>query len=179
MTHAHADTTEKALFAGGCFWCMHAEFEGKKGVSRVLSGYAGGHVANPTYEQVSSGNTGHVEVIEVTFDPRIVSYQQLLDIFWSNVDPTDKEGQFCDKGSQYMAGIFVYNTAQREAATHSAQRIEEKLGQPIATFIRDAAPFYAAEAYHQSYHKKNPLRYQLYKAGCGRDQKLKEVYGEE
>jgi peptide-methionine (S)-S-oxide reductase len=176
MTNASA-ATEKAIFAGGCFWCMHAEFEGHKGVTQVLSGYTGGHVVNPTYEQVSEGDTGHVEAIEVVYDPNVVTYQTLLDIFWSNVDPLDRSGQFCDKGSQYMAGIFVFDQAQRDAATQSAQAIEKKLGQPVATFIRDAAPFYVAEDYHQSYYKKNQLRYKMYKAGCGRDQRLKEFQG--
>ena len=174
MTLASA-VTDKAIFAGGCFWCMHAEFEGRKGVTKVTSGYTGGHVVNPTYEQISTGKTGHVEVIEVVFDPMIVSYGDLLDIFWSNVDPTDKDGQFCDKGSQYLAGIFVFNDAQRDLATQSAAKVEKKLGQPVATFIRDADPFYAAEEYHQSYHAKNPFRYKMYKAGCGRDERLKEV----
>lgn len=166
---------ETAVFAGGCFWCMHAEFEGHKGVSKVVSGYTGGHVENPTYEQVSSGRTGHVEAIEVTFDPSVVSYKELLDIFWSNVDPLDADGQFCDKGSQYHAGIFTFGDMQHRAAQESLQAVEKKLGQKVATFIRDAAKFYPAEDYHQSYHEKNALRYQLYKQGCGRDKRLEQL----
>lgn len=171
---ANASNSEKAIFAGGCFWCMHAEFEGHKGVTKVTSGYIGGHVVNPTYEQVSSGGTGHVEAIEVVYDPSVVTYSDLLSIFWSNVDPTDADGQFCDKGSQYHAGIFYSGEAQKKLAEESAVKVEKKLGQKIATFIRAADIFYAAEEYHQSYHKKNPLRYQLYKTGCGREEKLRE-----
>ncbi len=177
MTQAYAGEPQKAIFAGGCFWCMHAEFEGHKGVTKVVSGYTGGTVQHPTYEQVSSGTTGHVEAIEVMFDPRIVTYEQLLEIFWSNVDPTDKDGQFCDKGSQYHAGIFYFDAAQKAAAEASAQKMEKRLGQKLATFIRPAQTFYEAEDYHQSYYKKNALRYKLYKSGCGRDEKLKEFQG--
>lgn len=165
---------ETAIFAGGCFWCMEAEFEGHKGVDKVLSGYTGGTVENPTYEQVSSGETGHVEAIEVMFDPNVVSYDELLTIFWSNVDPTDKDGQFCDKGSQYHAGIFTFSDAQKAAAEASAKKVEKKLGQELATFIRPAQKFYEAEEYHQGYYKKNALRYKMYKSGCGRAEKLKE-----
>lgn len=175
MTLHAQDHKEKAVFAGGCFWCMHAEFEGRKGVTMVMSGYTGGHVANPTYEQVSSGETGHVEAIEVIYDPRIVSYADLLSIFWSNVDPTDADGQFCDKGSQYHAGIFYFGDTQKKLAEESAAKVEAKLGRKVATFIRPADLFYEAEDYHQGYYKKNPLRYKLYKTGCGREQKLKAL----
>jgi peptide-methionine (S)-S-oxide reductase len=154
---------------------MHAEFEGKKGVERVLSGYIGGHVKDPTYEQVSMGDTGHVEAIEVKFDPAQVTYSDLLDIFWSNVDPTDADGQFCDKGSQYHAGIFYLDEAQKIAAEKSSIAIENKLGQKIVTFIKKADIFYPAEEYHQSYHKKSPIRYQLYKVGCGRQDRLEQL----
>lgn len=176
MTQVQAKS-ETAIFAGGCFWCMHAEFEGHKGVSKVLSGYTGGTVENPSYEQVSSGTTGHVEAIEVVYDPDVISYDELLKIFWSNVDPTDKDGQFCDKGSQYHAGIFVFDDAQKKAAEASALAVEKKLGQKLETFIRPAQKFYVAEDYHQSYYKKNALRYKLYKSGCGRQEKLHELQG--
>jgi peptide-methionine (S)-S-oxide reductase len=168
--------TEKAIFAGGCFWCMHAEFEQLKGVNHVLSGYTGGTVPNPTYEQVSTGETGHVEVIEVTFDPTILSYEDLLSHFWENVDPTDPRGQFCDKGNQYLAGIFYTSPAQRTQAEHSITQIEKRLGSQVATFLRPAVPFYKAEDDHQSFYKKNALRYELYKKGCGRDQKLEKIW---
>lgn len=168
--------TERAIFAGGCFWCMHAAFEELPGVNKVTSGYTGGTVVNPTYEQVSSGETGHVEAIEVTYDPDKVAYTKLLEWFWDNVDPTDPNGQFCDKGSQYRAGIFYITPAQEKLAHESLTRIEAKFKQKVATFIREAGPFYAAEDYHQSYYKKNKLRYQLYKTGCGRADTLKKVW---
>lgn len=169
---AHAD---KAIFAGGCFWCMHAAFEQLDGVSKVVSGYTGGHVANPTYEQVSTGTTGHVEAIEVTYDPDQVTFTKLLEWFWDNVDPTDPEGQFCDKGNQYLAGIFYTTDAQKTQAEHSTEAKRAKFGADFAVFVRPAEPFYAAEDYHQSYYKKNALRYKLYKMGCGRDQRLEQI----
>lgn len=167
-----------AVFAGGCFWCMHAEFEGTDGVSKVTSGYTGGTVKNPTYEQVSSGETGHVEAIEVQFDPAKISYEKLLDIFWSNVDPFDPSGQFCDKGSQYAAGIFTLDGEQEKLAAASKEKVEKKYGKKVASFIKPAAEFYAAEDYHQSYYKKNPVRYGMYKAGCGRKAQLEKLHGE-
>lgn len=172
-----ADTkSETAIFAGGCFWCMHAAFEGLDGVSKVTSGYIGGHVPNPTYEQVSTGNTGHIEAIEVVYDSSAVAYTKLLEYFWDNVDPTDPKGQFCDKGSQYLAGIFYVTDTQKEQAAESVAATEAKLGKTVSTFIRPAEKFYAAEDYHQSYYKKNELRYQLYKMGCGRDKALRNIW---
>jgi peptide-methionine (S)-S-oxide reductase len=168
--------TQKAVFAGGCFWCMHAEFEQHPGVTKVVSGYMGGQVKNPTYEQVSSGNTGHIEVVEVTFSPAGVSYEELLAVFWSNVDPTDPEGQFCDKGSQYLAGIFYVDDAQKAAAEKSVLDVEKKLNAKAATFLRPAEAFYPAEDYHQSYYRKESLRYTLYKKGCGREGRLEEIW---
>lgn len=173
---AKGENAETAIFAGGCFWCMHAEFEGLKGVTEVQSGYSGGHVKNPTYEQVSTGETGHIEVIKVTFDPEVLPYKELLKVYWSNVDPTDPDGQFCDKGSQYAAGIFYNSPAQKEAAEDSVKDVEKKLGTKVSTFLREAQPFYIAEDYHQSFYEKNELRYKLYKAGCGRDAKLKKIW---
>jgi peptide-methionine (S)-S-oxide reductase len=168
--------TETAIFAGGCFWCMHAAFESLDGVLQVQSGYTGGHVDNPTYEQVSSGTSGHVEAIKVVFNPQKVAYTKLLEWFWDNVDPTDAQGQFCDKGTQYAAGIFYASDAQKTLAEQSQQVIEKKLGQPVATFLRPAQTFYEAEDYHQSFYKKNAQRYQQYEAGCGRKEKLKQVW---
>jgi len=147
-----------------------------EGVSKVLSGYTGGHVPNPSYELVSTGTTGHVEAIEIVFDPAVVSYEKLLELFWENIDPTDPNGQFCDKGSVYLAGIFYTSDAQKTAAEQSITNAEEKLGMKVATFLRPAEPFYEAEEYHQSYYKKNELRYQLYKMGCGRDKTLAKVW---
>ncbi|HEY1097232.1 MAG TPA: peptide-methionine (S)-S-oxide reductase MsrA [Alphaproteobacteria bacterium] len=168
--------TEKALFAGGCFWCMHAAFEQLPGVTKVLSGYSGGTIENPTYEQVSTGETGHIEAIEITYDPAKTSYDTLLEHFWENVDPTDPRGQFCDKGSQYVAGIFYNTPEQQQAAELSIKKVEERLNRKVATFLRPAQPFYEAEDYHQSYYQKNALRYELYKKGCGRDEKLEKIW---
>lgn len=172
---AQAEQQELATFAGGCFWCMEPEFHNIDGVSNVVSGYTGGSVANPTYEQVSRGNTGHVEAIEVTFDPAKVSYEKLLQIFWSNVDPLDPYGQFCDKGSQYRAGIFTHSQEQKKLAEASALKIREKHKKDLATFIRDAETFYPAEDYHQEYFIKNKVRYKMYRMGCGRDARLEEL----
>ena len=173
---AMADNSKTATFAGGCFWCMHGEFAGIEGVSKVVSGYTGGNTVNPTYEQVSTGNTGHVEAIEVTYDASKVSYDKLLDIFWENIDPLDQYGQFCDKGSQYRAGIFYHDAEQKQLAQESLEKIKKKFAQPVATIIKPAATFYPAEDYHQDYYIKNKTRYKLYRIGCGRDEKLKEIW---
>jgi peptide-methionine (S)-S-oxide reductase len=167
---------ETAVFAGGCFWCMHAAFEQLPGVTKVTSGYTGGQIENPTYEQVSSGTTGHVEAIQVTYDPNKVAYKKLLEWFWDNVDPTDAEGQFCDKGTQYLAGIFYTTPAQKKEAQISIDAVEKKLKIKSEIFLRGAEIFYPAEEYHQRYYKKNSLRYQLYKSGCGRDKVLKKIW---
>ncbi len=168
--------TERALFAGGCFWCMESEFEDQKGVLDVVSGYAGPkRETPPTYEEVSKGDSGFIEAVSVTYDPAIVSYQQLLDIFWSNVDPFDEEGQFCDKGSQYVAAIFYSSPEEEKLARQSLASIEAKHGKPVATKILFKAPFYDAEEHHQDYAKKNSVRYNLYKNGCGRPARLKEL----
>jgi len=165
-----------ATFAGGCFWCMEAEFEGIPGVSKVVSGYTGGTVKNPTYEQVSSGDTGHVESIEVTYDPAKVTFQHLVNIFWENVDPTDQYGQFCDKGSQYRAGIFYHDDEQGKIAEASREKVKAMFTQPIATVIRPATEFYPAEDYHQAYYIKNKERYKMYRTGCGRDDRLGDLW---
>lgn len=168
-----------AIFAGGCFWCMESELEAVPGVIDVVSGYTGGRVPNPTYEQISSGRTGHVEAVRVRYDARKVSYETLLEAFWSNVDPLDEAGQFCDKGPQYLSAVFVGNAAERALAEKSRTAAVKRLREPglITTPIRDAAPFYPAEAEHQDYYRKNPLRYRLYKQGCGRDARLEQVWG--
>lgn len=171
-----ADTTNKtAIFAGGCFWCMEPEFANIAGVSKVVSGYTGGDVVNPTYKQVSAGGTGHVEAIQITYDPSKVSYSQLLDIFWNNIDPLDDGGQFCDKGSQYRAGIFTYDDEQKKFAEESKESMSKKLGKPIATVIKTASAFYPAEDYHQEFYIKSKDRYKRYKSGCGRDERLDEL----
>jgi peptide-methionine (S)-S-oxide reductase len=165
-----------AVFAGGCFWCMQSEFDTHKGVVKTVVGYTGGTVPNPTYEQVSTGTTGHAEAIEVTYDAAQVSYTELLDIFWSNVDPLDAGGQFCDRGTQYRAAIFVHDAAERTLAEQSKADAEKRLGQAVATLIEPAGPFYAAEGYHQGYYKTNPLRYKMYATACGRDRRLDDVW---
>jgi peptide-methionine (S)-S-oxide reductase len=172
-----ADTNvKKATFAGGCFWCMEPEFSNIPGVSKVIVGYTGGHVKNPTYEQVSSGDTGHVEAIEITYDPNKVSFKQLLNIFWENVDPTDEYGQFCDKGSQYRAGIFYHDDEQKKLAENSKEKVREMFKQQIAVIIHSASEFYPAEDYHQEYYIKNKVRYKMYRTGCGRDNRLEKLW---
>jgi peptide-methionine (S)-S-oxide reductase len=170
-----------ATFAGGCFWCMEPPFDTLDGVLSTTSGYTGGSVENPTYEQVSAGGTGHAEAIEVRYDPDRVSYEELLEVFWRNIDPTAVDRQFCDRGSQYRSGIFVHNAAQRQAAERSKAELEasKPFDGPIVTEIADAGPFYAAESYHQNYYKKNPIRYKYYRFSCGRDQRLEELWGSE
>ena len=170
------DTVKNATFAGGCFWCMQGEFQQITGVTKVVAGYTGGTTKNPTYEQVSTGNTGHVESIQVTYDSTKVNYQKLLDVFWENVDPLDQYGQFCDKGSQYRAGIFYHDEEQKKLAEASKAKVFEKFKQDIATIIVPASAFYPAEDYHQDYYIKNRTHYKLYRYGCGRDNKLKEIW---
>ncbi|MCU0596285.1 MAG: peptide-methionine (S)-S-oxide reductase MsrA [Desulfobacterota bacterium] len=187
-TAASADSTkgnvseqkyEKATFAGGCFWCMEPPFDKLDGVISTISGYTGGAEKNPTYEQVSSGKTGHLEAIQVTYDPAKVSYAQLLDIFWRNIDPTQNNGQFVDMGAQYRTAIFYHNEEQRRLALESRNRLQDsrKFGKPIVTEIRPATEFYPAEDYHQDYYMKNPIRYKYYRWGSGRDQFLEETWG--
>jgi peptide-methionine (S)-S-oxide reductase len=170
---------EKATFAGGCFWCMEPAFDKLEGVKSVISGYTGGRKANPTYEEVSSGSTGHAESIEITFDPSVVSYSKLLDIFWHNIDPTVKDRQFCDVGAQYRSAIFYHGEEQKRLAEASKRTLEQskRFSGPIYTEIVPATTFYAAEEYHQKYYQKNPIRYKYYRYGCGRDQRLKELWG--
>jgi peptide-methionine (S)-S-oxide reductase len=168
-----------AIFAGGCFWCEEAAFEGVAGVESVTSGYTGGHVERPSYEHVSAGGTGHVEAIEIVYDPKRVDYERLLDLFWHNVDPLDGGGQFCDRGSQYRSVVFVRDASQRAAAEASKRALEEsgRFDRPIATEIRDAVPFYPAEEHHQDYASKNPIRYRYYRSSCGRDARLTALWG--
>lgn len=170
---------EKATLAGGCFWCMVPPFEKVEGVEKITSGYTGGHTKNPTYEEVSSGKSGHFEAIEIIYDPKKVSYDMLLDIFWQQIDPTDDSGQFIDKGSQYRTAIFYHTPEQKVLAEKSKIKIEEsgKFNKPIKTQILKATTFYPAEEYHQNYHKKEPLKYKLYRSNSGRDQFIKKMWG--
>jgi len=171
--------TEKATFAGGCFWCMEAPFDKLPGVVSVTPGYSGGQVKSPSYEQVSAGGTGHAEAVQVVFDPAKTSYSKLLDIFWRNIDPTVKDRQFCDFGSQYRSAIFYHGEAQRKAALQSKATLEKNkpFKGSIVTEITPAGEFYPAEEYHQHYYKKNPIRYTYYRNSCGRDQRLVELWG--
>lgn len=172
--------TERAILAGGCFWCVESAFEEVDGVLSVDSGYTGGRKANPTYEEVSHGNSGHIESVEVSFDNKKISYQQILEIFWKNIDPLDPDGQFCDKGDQYKSGVFTLSASQKSTAENSLKALEASerfKGKKITTFIREAKPFYLAEKYHQDYYKKNPLRYKFYRYQCGRDKRLEKVWG--
>jgi peptide-methionine (S)-S-oxide reductase len=171
--------TRTAVFAGGCFWCMEGPFEKLAGVSEVVSGYAGGRTANPSYEQVTAGGTGHAEVVRVSYDPAKVSYATLLEIYWRNVDPFDGGGQFCDSGPSYRPEIFVGNDEERRLAEQSKAALEKRFGKSIAVRITKATPFYAAEGYHQDYYLRNPLRYRYYRSGCGRDNRLEQVWGTE
>jgi len=169
-----------AIFAGGCFWCMEPPFDNTPGVEATISGYTGGSKVNPTYHEVSSGTTGHAESVEVIYDPKVVSYEKLLDVYWHNVDPTVKDRQFCDAGTQYRTAIFYVDEAQRKAAEASKAALEKSkpFKQPIVTELVMAGTFYPAEDYHQDYYKKNPVRYQIYRSGCGRDARLKELWGD-
>lgn len=168
-----------AVFAGGCFWCMEEAFDKLEGVKETTSGYIGGNVPNPTYEQVSAGDTGHAEAVRVRYDAEVLSYADLLDVFWTNVDPFDDGGQFCDRGLEYRAALFPIGNEQTRLASVSIQKATERLGQPVLTQIEPAAPFYEAEDYHQDYHQKNPYRYEYYKWSCGRAARLEAVWGKE
>jgi len=177
---AAENDTAYATLAAGCFWCIEADLEKVEGVLSVTSGYTGGTVANPTYKQVSKGKTGHTEAVRVVFDPQVISFEELLAIFWRNHDPTVADSQFCDIGEQYRAGIFYHDEGQREAAEQSRAMFEQTkpFTNPIVTEITAASAFYPAEAYHQDYYKKNPIRYSYYRKSCGRDRRLKEIWGE-
>jgi peptide methionine sulfoxide reductase msrA/msrB len=172
--------TETATFAGGCFWCMEPPFDKLPGVISTTSGYTGGRVPDPGYQRVSAGGTGHAEVVQVVFDPTKVSYDQLLRVFWRNIDPLAKDRQFCDSGDQYRSAIFAHGPEQRKRAEASKKELEQsdRFKQPIVTQIADAVTFYAAEDYHQDFYLKNPTKYKFYRWNCGRDQRLKELWGE-
>lgn len=168
-----------ATFAGGCFWCMEKPFDRLDGVVSTTSGYTGGELENPSYEQVSAGRTGHTEAVQIAYDPNIISYQKLLEVFWRNIDPLTSNRQFCDAGSQYRSGVFYHDEQQRELAEQSKAKVAETLDQPIVTELVAAGAFYPAEDYHQDYYKKNPIRYKYYRNGCGRDKRLKQLWGEQ
>ena len=172
---------ETAIFAGGCFWCVESDFDKVPGVVSTTSGYTGGHTDHPSYHEVSAGGTGHAESVEIAFDPKVVSYQKLLEVYWHSIDPTVKDRQFCDVGSQYRTAIFYLNDEQKRLAEESRAQIERSkpFKSPIVTEIVKAGTFWPAEEYHQDYYKKNPLRYHFYREGCGRDARLKQLWGSE
>jgi peptide-methionine (S)-S-oxide reductase len=169
--------TETAIFAGGCFWCVESDFDKVAGVISTTSGYTGGHTANPSYEDVGRGGTGHAEAVEIVYDPAKVSYAKLLDVFWHNIDPLVKDRQFCDHGRQYRTAIFYRDDEQRRLAEASKAAVEARFKQPVYTEITPAGPFYKAEEYHQDYYLKNPIRYKFYRFNCGRDARLEELWG--
>jgi peptide-methionine (S)-S-oxide reductase len=180
-TPAAAPKLETAIFAGGCFWCVESDFDRVEGVVSTTSGYTGGDEPNPNYEDVSSGSTGHAEAVLIEYDPARVGYAKLLDVFWHSVDPTTKDAQFCDHGAQYRTAIFVADDAQRGLAEQSKEELAatKPFPAPIVTEIVTASTFYPAEEYHQDYYRKNPLRYRYYRSGCGRDARLKQLWGEQ
>jgi peptide-methionine (S)-S-oxide reductase len=178
---AQTPATAKATFAGGCFWCMEAPFDKTDGVISTTSGYIGGTKKNPTYQEVSAGSTGHTEAVQVVYDPKKVTYEKLLHIFWRNIDPTVRNQQFCDVGTQYRSGVFYHDDAQKAAAEKSKAELAKNkpFKAEIVTEITAATEFYPAEEYHQDYYIKNPVRYNFYRSGCGRDARLKELWGAE
>ncbi len=173
-----APKTETATFAGGCFWCTEADFDKVPGVISTTSGFIGGKVANPSYQQVTTGTTGHTEAVEIVFDASKVTYQKLLDVFWRNHDPLAKDRQFCDRGDMYRPGIFFHSDEQRKLAEASKLQVQSRFApRMVQTEITKAGPFYKAEDYHQNFHEKNPVRYRVYRLNCGRDQRLEELWG--
>ena len=169
--------TATATFAGGCFWCMEPPYDEIDGVLSTLSGYIGGTKKNPTYEQVTTGTTGHAEAVQIAYDPSKVTYEKLLEVFWRNIDPLTPNAQFCDHGSQYRSAIFHHNETQKKLAEKSKQAVQRHFKQSVVTEIVRATEFYPAEDYHQDYYKKNAIRYKIYRYGCGRDQRLEELWG--
>ena len=170
---------ETAIFAGGCFWCVESDFDHVPGVLETVSGYTGGHLDNPTYKDVVRETTGHREAVQIIYDPSKVSYDDLLEVFWRSVDPTDPDGQFCDRGESYTTAIYTLDDGQRAAAEASSKKAMEALGRPIVTVIAPASMFYAAEDYHQNFYQKNPVRYRAYRFGCRRDARVEALWGDE
>lgn len=187
MPSSHADSVStqdglaRAIFAGGCFWCMEPPYDELEGVESTTSGYIGGDVENPSYKQVSGGGTGHAEAVEVRYDPEVIEYEQLLKVFWRNIDPLAVDRQFCDEGAQYRSAIFYLNAEQQRLAEASKRELEDsgRFERTIVTEITAAGTFYPAENYHQDYYEKNPLRYKFYRFSCGRDGRLEELWGKQ
>ncbi|MEQ8558095.1 MAG: peptide-methionine (S)-S-oxide reductase MsrA [Henriciella sp.] len=177
---AEASRLETAVFAGGCFWCTEADFDKVEGVVSTISGYTGGDLEEPTYKQVTGGDTGHYEAVKISYDPAKVSYEELVDYYFRTIDPTDPAGQFCDKGSSYRTAIFVDDAEERETVEESIETIETSgvLPNRVVTKVIDASEFWPAESYHQNYYRTNPIRYKFYREGCGRDDRLKKIWGD-
>lgn len=174
-----AGQPKEAVFAGGCFWCLEAPFDALDGVVETTSGYTGGKTVRPTYEEVSSGQSGHVEAVRVVYDEEKITFDELLTVFWRNIDPTDPGGQFCDRGPQYRAAVFFANDNEKRVAEQSRERLQTEHGIAVVTELLPRAEFFPAEEYHQDYYRKNPLRYHFYRQGCGRDVRLKQIWGEQ
>lgn len=178
-TAAAQNQTETATFAGGCFWCMEKPYDQLDGVISTTSGFSGGRTTDPTYKEVSRGNTGHIEVVNVVYDPARVSYEELLYVYWRNIDPFDGGGQFCDRGHTYQPAIFYHNDEQRLAAQTGKEEVSDRFSRRVHTSIREFKAFYSADAYHQDYYQRNPIRYNYYRSSCGRDARLNEIWGDE
>ena len=178
-TRAQTSSMDEAIFAGGCFWCVESDFDHVKGVISTTSGYIGGHSKNPTYKQVTGGDTRHIEAVKIEFDPKQVSFEQLINVFWRSVDPLDAGGQFCDRGESYTTAVFAIDDAQFEVAERTNKEVANQLGSEVATRILEATEFYPAEDYHQDYHNKNPLRYKYYRFRCRRDARIEKIWGVE
>lgn len=178
---AGSSNTESIILAGGCFWCIESDYEKLDGIIDVVSGYSGGSTNNPTYKQVSAGSGGHIEVVEVTYNPQLISHAQILDFFWHHIDPTRDDGQFCDRGPQYRPAIFYKNNTEKKAVLKSAAHIEKikPFKAPLKVEFIQAKTFYPAEDYHQDYYKKNPVRYKYYRYSCGRDARVEELWGKD
>ncbi len=177
--NAERSAVALATFAGGCFWCMEPPYDRLPGVISTLSGYTGGHLVNPTYHQVGKGDSGHYEAVQITYDPALVSYETLLRVFWRNIDPLDKGGQFCDRGDSYRTAVFFHDAGQEALALTSRADVADRFDATIVTPLIEASTFYPAEDYHQDYYEKNPIRYKFYRRSCGRDDRLEQVWGEE
>ena len=178
FTHVHSQEVDKAYFGGGCFWCMEESFEKVNGVIEVISGYSGGTKPNPTYKEVTYGNTGHFEVVEIVYDKTVINFERILEIFWKNIDPFDSQGQFCDKGYSYRSVAFYRTEQQRQQIAKSIKKIEQDFNEKVVTYVRKFEKFYIAEENHQNYYQDYFVNYLLYKKGCGREKKLKNIWSQ-
>ena len=176
FTHVDSQEVDKAYFGGGCFWCMEESFEKVNGVIEVISGYSGGTKPNPTYKEVTYGNTGHFEVVEIVYDKTVINFERILEIFWKNIDPFDSQGQFCDKGYSYRSVAFYRTEQQRQQIAKSIKKIEQDFNEKVVTYVRKFEKFYIAEENHQNYYQEYFINYLLYKKGCGREKKLKNIW---